>query len=98
MLNGKKNGTDNMTKKDMVDFVAADAGVSKKTTQKVIDSYNSSIVSIARSGGYITISKFGTFQGVVRAARSGVNPQTGKKMKIPKKKVMKFTPSKTIKF
>ncbi|MBN2613860.1 MAG: HU family DNA-binding protein, partial [Bacteroidales bacterium] len=35
---------------------------------------------------------FGSFSVVQRSARTGRNPQTGKEIKIPAKKVVKFKP------
>jgi len=38
----------------------------------------------------VTLIGFGTFSVTKRAARDGRNPQTGKAIKIPAKKVVKF--------
>ncbi|HPX98243.1 MAG TPA: HU family DNA-binding protein, partial [Thermotogota bacterium] len=40
---------------------------------------------------------FGTFKVSQRKARTGVNPKTMKKMKIPAKKTPKFVPGKELK-
>ena len=38
----------------------------------------------------VTIIGFGTFSTTERAARTGINPQTGKKMQIAARKSVKF--------
>jgi len=42
----------------------------------------------------VTLVGFSTFQVMERKARKGVNPQTGKTIQIPAKKVPKFRPGK----
>jgi DNA-binding protein HU-beta len=42
------------------------------------------------SGDKVTLIGFGTFSVAERAAREGRNPQTGKKIKIPARKTVKF--------
>jgi DNA-binding protein HU-beta len=49
------------------------------------------------AGEEISIPGFGKFSVVTRKARTGLNPQTKKKIKIPAKKAPKFTSSKTLK-
>jgi DNA-binding protein HU-beta len=39
---------------------------------------------------------FGTFSVATRSKREGRNPRTGKKIKIPAKKVVKFKAGKTL--
>jgi len=48
-------------------------------------------------GDAVTLVGFGTFSVIKRRARVGRNPQTGKEIKIPAKKVVKFTPGKALK-
>ena len=45
----------------------------------------------------ITLVGFGTFKVVKRKARTGVNPQTKEKLKIPARKAVKFVAGKTLK-
>ena len=49
------------------------------------------------AGEEISIPGFGKFSVVTRKARTGLNPQTKKKIKIPAKKVPKFTGAKALK-
>ena len=48
-------------------------------------------------GERIAFLGFGTFSTAKRAARTGVNPQTGGKVKIPARTVVRFTPGASLK-
>ena len=50
-----------------------------------------------KKGDKVSIIGFGNFEARQRAARTGVNPKTGKKMTIPAKKVPVFRPGKSFK-
>ena len=54
------------------------------------------ILSGMRPTGKLVLVGFGTFSVVKRKAREGRNPQTGKAIKIPAKKVVKFKAGKTL--
>ncbi len=69
----------NFTKKDMDNFVACFLDTVKKTVRK---------------GDDVSLVGFGTFTKVRRAARTGVNPSTGEKIKIKAKTLPKFRPGK----
>lgn len=87
-----------MNKGELVDAVAKDAGISKAQAQAAVDSVISSVTkTLKKKEGKVTIVGFGTFSTSARASREGRNPQTGKPIKIPAKKVAKFTPGKALK-
>jgi len=48
-------------------------------------------------GEAVNISGFGSFKVVNRKARKGRNPRTGKEIKIPASKAVKFSPGKALK-
>jgi DNA-binding protein HU-beta len=48
------------------------------------------------SGNRVTLIGFGTFSVSERAAHTGRNPSTGKKIEITAKKVAKFKPGKAL--
>lgn len=85
-----------MTKKELVDALAKDAGLTKAAADKVLDSVISNITNALKKDDKISLIGFGTFSVTTRAARQGRNPQTGKPMKIAAKKVAKFKPGKTL--
>jgi DNA-binding protein HU-beta len=86
-----------MTKADLIDAVAADVGISKKAAGEAIDSLFKNVTKALKKGGKYTQVGFGTFSVVKRKAREGRNPQSGKKIMIAERKVVKFTTGKALK-
>ncbi|MDR0496080.1 MAG: HU family DNA-binding protein [Treponema sp.] len=87
-----------MTKAELVKALKEKAGLS--TLAQAEAAYKSlfDLISgaIKKEGGLL-IAGFGSFKVVQRKARKGRNPQTGKEIKIPASKTVKFTVSKTLK-
>jgi DNA-binding protein HU-beta len=79
-----------MNKQDLIDAMAKAAGVTKVQAQAGLDAFMSSTQSALKKGDKIILVGFGTFSVTKRAARKGRNPQTGKEINIPAKKVVKF--------
>jgi DNA-binding protein HU-beta len=86
-----------MTKADLVARIAEDADISKKAAQAALNSLVDVVHQQVKSSGRIRIDKLGTFRVIKRKARTGVNPQTGAKIKIPSKKAPAFTAAKALK-
>ena len=86
-----------MNKGELVEAVASDAGISKAEAQAAVDSVVDNVTAALKKGDKVTLVGFGTFATSERAAREGRNPQTGKPIKIPAKKVAKFSPGKALK-
>lgn len=85
-----------MVKADLVAKVA-ETGITKKQAGEVVDAVISAIKDALAKGEKVSLVGFGTFSVKERAAREGRNPRTGKKIKIPKKKVPVFKPGKELK-
>ena len=80
-----------MTKAELVEIMAEDAGISKVAAAAALDSFVGNVTkALKKKEGKVTLVGFGTFQKVRRKARVGRNPQTGETMNIPAKKVVKF--------
>lgn len=79
-----------MTKTELVEKIAAGAGLSKADSKKALDAAVEAIKETLAEGGKIQLVGFGTFSVSERAAREGVNPSTGAKITIAAKKVAKF--------
>lgn len=79
-----------MNKAELVDKIAKDAEITKAQANDALDSFTKSVVATLKKGDKVTLVGFGTFSVTKRAARIGRNPQTGKEIKIPAKKVAKF--------
>ena len=87
-----------MTKAELVEKMAKDAGISKAAAGKALNSFQVSVTkALKKKNGKLTLVGFGTFAKVRRKARKGVNPATGKKIKIKARNVVKFRPGKALK-
>ena len=79
-----------MSRTDLVEFVAAEANVSKAEAGRVLDAVLAGIQKGLKKDGKVALVGFGTFSSKKRAAREGINPLTKEPMKIPAKNVVSF--------
>ncbi len=79
-----------MTKAELVAQMAKDAKISKAAAGKALNGAINAITKALKKGDSVTLVGFGTFSVSRRKARKGRNPQTGKEIKIPARKVAKF--------
>jgi DNA-binding protein HU-beta len=86
-----------MTKAELVEKMAKDAGISKAAAGKALDSLIEAIFKTVKKGNKVALVGFGTFSVSKRKARTGRNPQTGATIKIAARKVPKFSAGKTFK-
>jgi len=86
-----------MTKAELIDAVAAGAGVSKADAERTLGVFFDHVTKVTKKGDKVAWPGFGSFSTSKRAARKGRNPQTGAPVKIAASTVMKFTPSATLK-
>ena len=86
-----------MNKAELIEEVANQTGLAKRTSGKTIDAVVSAISDCLAKGKKVTLVGFGTFGVRQRKARAGRNPQTGATIQIPAKRVPKFVPGKTLK-
>ena len=86
-----------MNKAELVDAIAKEAKISKAQAQEAVDSFVKNVQGVLKMGDRLTLVGFGTFSTSKREARTGRNPQTGKPIKIPAKKIARFTPGKSLK-
>ncbi len=86
-----------MSKADLVEKIAKDAGISKAAAEKSVNSFIDGIKSSLKKGQSVTLIGFGTFSVGKRAARTGRNPKTGAVLKIKAKKVARFKPGADLK-
>jgi len=80
-----------VSKGELVDAIAAKAGVSKKLASTVLASTLDVIVESVANGDKVSLIGFGTFDSKHRAAREGRNPNTGEKLLIPESKMPTFS-------
>jgi DNA-binding protein HU-beta len=79
-----------MNKAELIDSIAASAGLTKVDAKKALDSFVASTIDALKKNDRVALVGFGSFSVAQRTARTGRNPQTGKEIKIPAKKVVKF--------
>lgn len=63
---------------------------SKASAERAVDAVIESIKKGVKKDKAVQLIGFGTFQVTKRAARTGVNPKTGEKIKIAASKTVKF--------
>lgn len=80
-----------MFKKDLVDFCAKEAGVSKKDTEAVIEAFFKAV----ETHDEVSVRGFGTFNRVTRPAHEARNPRNGEKVQVEERTTIKFKASKS---
>ncbi len=97
MENHIKKG-ESMTKTELVDKIAQDAGITKAAASAALQSFMDGVgKALKKKDGKLTLVGFGTFYKTKRKARKGRNPRTGEAIKIKACNVIKFRPGKTLK-
>ena len=79
-----------MNKAQLIDAMAAGAGLTKADAKKALDAFVGATTDALKGGDRVALIGFGSFSVSERGARTGRNPQTGKEINIPAKKVVKF--------
>lgn len=79
-----------MNKTELIDAMAADAGITKAAAKKALESFLGNVQNSLKKGGRVSLVGFGSWSVSKRAAREGRNPQTGKTINIAAKNVVKF--------
>jgi DNA-binding protein HU-beta len=86
-----------MTKKDLVDFMAGDLGMTKKDAGMVITSFLKGVTKGIVEDGKTVLVGFGTFKAVDVAACERRNPRTQAVVQVPAKRVPRFKASNKLK-
>jgi DNA-binding protein HU-beta len=86
-----------MNKQDLIAKIAKDVDLSKTAASAALDSLIDGVTRALKKGDSITFVGFGTFKTSQRRARTARNPQTGAAIKIPKRRVVRFTAGKALK-
>lgn len=81
-----------MNKAELIDSIASEADITKADAKKALDAFIDTTTKALKKGNRVALVGFGSFSVSERSARKGRNPQTGKEIKIPAKKVVKFKP------
>jgi DNA-binding protein HU-beta len=86
-----------VNKQDLVSKIAKDVELSKSAAAAAVDSFIDGVTKALKKGDTITFVGFGTFKTSVRKARTARNPQTGASIKVPKRRVARFTAGSALK-
>lgn len=87
-----------MTKAELIEKMATDAGITKLAAGTALDSFIAGVTAaLKKKDGKVTLVGFGTFEKTLRKARKGRNPQTGEEIKIKASNAIKFKAGKKLK-
>jgi DNA-binding protein HU-beta len=86
-----------MNKQTLIAKIAKDTGSSKTGAAAAVDSLIDGISKSLKKGESITFVGLGTLKTAQRKARTARNPQTGASIKIPKRRVVRFSAGKALK-
>ncbi|WP_185864998.1 HU family DNA-binding protein [Blattabacterium cuenoti] len=79
-----------MNKTELINSIAEKTGITKIKAKNFTDAFIQTVIESLKKGDKVSLVGFGTFSVVERNPRNGINPKTGKKIYIPRKKVAKF--------
>ena len=86
-----------MNKGEFIKSIAEKAGLTQKEATAAYDAMLASIVEAFKKGEKVSLVGFGTFELRAKAARTGINPQTKKPVKIAASKAPAFKAGKAFK-
>ena len=86
-----------MNKKDLVEILAAQNGLTKAAAERFINTFTDTIAEALVKGDKVQILGFGTFETKEKAGRNARNPKTGEAIKIAAKVAPKFKAGKALK-
>jgi DNA-binding protein HU-beta len=79
-----------MNKSELIDAMAADAGISKAAAKAALESLTDNVTETLKKGEKVALVGWGTWSVSKREAREGRNPQTGATIQIAAKNIVKF--------
>lgn len=85
-----------MNKRDLIAKIAQDTGITKSNATAAVESLVEGITKSLKKGQPISLVGFGKFKTAQRKARTARNPQTGAEIRIPKRRVVRFTAGKAL--
>lgn len=86
-----------MNKAELITSMAEKSGLTKKDTEKAINSFMESVNEALVKGEKVQLVGFGTFEVKQRKERKGRNPKTQEEMLIPASKAPVFKAGKALK-
>lgn len=86
-----------MNKTQLIEKIAADAGINKIQAQKALQSFQDAVLESVRANESVDLMGFGKFLPKVFKARMGYNIQSGEKHQLPECKSIQFKPGMSLK-
>lgn len=86
-----------MNKTELIAAVAAQTDLNKAAAAAALEAIINTIGRQLKKGDSVTLIGFGSFSTSKRAARVVRNPRTGEELRVPARRVPKFTPGKALK-
>jgi DNA-binding protein HU-beta len=86
-----------MTKNELVRELAEDFELPRKQMAELLEALLEKMTTVLKSGDKVALPPFGQFRVRDRAARIARNPQTGEPVKVPAKRVLRFTAARPLK-
>ena len=81
-----------MTKVELVSAVAAEAGVSKRVVEDVLNAFTFTVTNALASGESVLMDSFGIFEPKIRKERWGRDINKNTMLRIPEKTIPHFKP------
>lgn len=87
-----------MNKATLIETIANKTSIPKKDVERLIESFEETVIETLKKGEEVTLAGFGTFSARERSSRMGVNPQNPEeRIQIPAVTVPKFKAGKNLK-
>ena len=86
-----------MNKTELVAAMAEKSGLTKKDAEKALTAFAEAVKDALKESEKVQLVGFGTFEVKNRAARTGINPQTGESVEIKASKAPAFKAGKALK-
>ena len=86
-----------MNKTELIAAMAEKSELTKKDAGAALEAFTAAVEDALKAGDKVQLVGFGTFEVKARAARTGINPQTKKPVKIAASKAPTFKAGKALK-
>ncbi len=86
-----------MNTSELIEKVAAEAGLEKAQARKAVDAVVAAVTAAAKAGESVALTGFGQFKVKDSPARQGRNPATGATIEIAASRKLTFSPAKAVK-
>jgi DNA-binding protein HU-beta len=85
------------TRNEFIERMADKTGITREDAKKALKVFVGEVKDRLRKDEKVTLTGFGTFSVAKKTERVGRNPRTGEEIKIPARKIPKFSAGRTFK-